>query len=82
MTVFVMDTVDCICDGHVTFTRVCDCSHDKALEGITVCGEIRGQERFVPIIMGMGMRDNPAMQVSSPCHHDAVDDSISSCHCY
>ncbi|CAG5134080.1 unnamed protein product, partial [Candidula unifasciata] len=38
--------------------------HEKALEGITVCGEIRGQERFLPIISGLGMRDNPAMQVA------------------
>lgn len=38
--------------------------HDKALEGITVCGEIRSQERFVPIIMGLGMRDNQQMQVA------------------
>ncbi|GFN88167.1 diaphanous-related formin [Plakobranchus ocellatus] len=38
--------------------------HDKALEGITVCGEIRSQERFLPIISGLGMRDNPAMQVA------------------
>ncbi|XP_053399361.1 protein diaphanous homolog 2-like isoform X3 [Mercenaria mercenaria] len=38
--------------------------HEKALEGITVCGEIRNQERFVPIIMGLGMRDNQQMQVA------------------
>ncbi|XP_052277098.1 protein diaphanous homolog 2-like isoform X5 [Dreissena polymorpha] len=38
--------------------------HKKALEGITTCGEIRGQERFVPIIMGLGMRDNEPMQVA------------------
>ena len=38
--------------------------HEKALEGITVCGEIRSQDRFVPIIMGLGMRDNPQMQVA------------------
>ncbi|KAL8577404.1 hypothetical protein ACOMHN_060226 [Nucella lapillus] len=38
--------------------------HDRALEGITVCGEIRNQERFIPVIMGLGMRDNPAMQVA------------------
>ncbi|XP_052796473.1 protein diaphanous homolog 2-like isoform X5 [Mya arenaria] len=38
--------------------------HEKALEGITVCGEIRNQERFVPIIMGLGMRDNQPMQVA------------------
>ncbi|RUS87289.1 hypothetical protein EGW08_004969, partial [Elysia chlorotica] len=38
--------------------------HDKALEGITVCGEIRSQERFLPIISGLSMRDNPAMQVA------------------
>lgn len=38
--------------------------HRKALEGITVCGEIRSQDRFVPIIMGLGMRDNQPMQVA------------------
>lgn len=38
--------------------------HDKALEGITVCGEIRSQERFIPIINGLGMRDNLPMQVA------------------
>lgn len=38
--------------------------HRKALEGITVCGEIRSQDRFVPIIMGLGMRDNQQMQVA------------------
>ncbi|ESO99100.1 hypothetical protein LOTGIDRAFT_142208 [Lottia gigantea] len=37
---------------------------EKALEGITVCGEIRSQDRFIPIIMGLGMRDNIAMQVA------------------
>lgn len=29
-----------------------------------MCGEIRNQERFVPIIMGLGMRDNQQMQVA------------------
>ncbi|XP_048243812.1 protein diaphanous homolog 2-like isoform X2 [Haliotis rufescens] len=38
--------------------------HERALEGITVCGEIRSQERFIPIIMGMGMRDNLPMQLA------------------
>lgn len=38
--------------------------HEKALEGITVCGEIRGRERFIPIIMGLGMMDNTLMQVA------------------
>ena len=52
---------------------VCDFSHEKALEGITVCGEIRGQERFVPIIMGMGMRDNLPLQVCSISHDNAQD---------
>nr|UIX27111.1 diaph-b [Tauphaedusa tau] len=37
---------------------------DKALEGITVSGEIRNQERFLPIINGLKMRDNLAMQVA------------------
>lgn len=35
------------------------------MEGITVCGEIRGRDRFVPIIMGLGMRDNQPMQVAN-----------------
>ncbi|XP_063413074.1 protein diaphanous homolog 2-like isoform X6 [Mytilus trossulus] len=39
--------------------------HEKVLEGITVCGEIRGRDRFVPIIMGLGMRDNQPMQVAN-----------------
>nr|ALX18036.1 diaphanous-related formin [Lymnaea stagnalis] len=38
--------------------------HEKVLEGLTVCGEIRNQERFVPIISGLAMSDNPAMQVA------------------
>ncbi|KAL5011351.1 hypothetical protein ScPMuIL_009902 [Solemya velum] len=38
--------------------------HEKALEGITVCGEIRGRDRFIPIIMGLGMMDNTPMQVA------------------
>ncbi|XP_059150637.1 protein diaphanous homolog 2-like isoform X2 [Physella acuta] len=38
--------------------------HEKVLEGMTVCGEIRNQERFNPIISGLGMRDQPAMQVA------------------
>ena len=29
-----------------------------------MCGEIRSSERFIPIIMGLGMRDNLAMQVA------------------
>ena len=45
-------------------TPLLSCSHEKALEGITVCGEIRGRDRFVPIIMGLGMRDNQPMQVA------------------
>ena len=35
------------------------------MEGITVCGDIRGRDRFVPIIMGLGMRDNQPMQVAN-----------------
>ncbi|XP_021363039.1 protein diaphanous homolog 2-like isoform X3 [Mizuhopecten yessoensis] len=38
--------------------------HEKALEGITVCGEIRARDRFIPVIMGLGMRDNQPMQVA------------------
>ncbi|KAL8566717.1 hypothetical protein ACOMHN_050365 [Nucella lapillus] len=38
--------------------------HVKTLEGITVCGEIRNQDRFIPMIMGMGMRDNVPMQAA------------------
>ena len=37
-------------------------SHEKALEGITICGEIRGQDRFTPIIQGLSMED-PNMKV-------------------
>ena len=42
--------------GHIVF------SHEKALEGITICGDIRGQERFTPIIQGLSMED-PNMKV-------------------
>ena len=38
-------------------------SHEKALEGITICGEIRGQDRFTPIIQGLSMED-PNMKVN------------------
>ncbi|KAL3878570.1 hypothetical protein ACJMK2_030907 [Sinanodonta woodiana] len=38
--------------------------HMKVLEGITVCGEIRSQDRFLPVICGLGMQDNIQMQVS------------------
>ena len=48
----------------LTITSASYFSHRKALEGITVCGEIRSQDRFVPIIMGLGMRDNQQMQVA------------------
>lgn len=36
--------------------------HDKVLEGITVCGEMREQERFAPIVQGVVM-DDPNMKV-------------------
>ena len=48
----------------LAYLRISFCRHRKALEGITVCGEIRSQDRFVPIIMGLGMRDNQQMQVA------------------
>ncbi|KAK0052992.1 diaphanous-related formin, partial [Biomphalaria pfeifferi] len=38
--------------------------HEKVLDGLTISGEIRTRERFNPIISGLGMRDNPAMQVA------------------
>nr|QAT94453.1 diaphonous [Bradybaena similaris] len=38
--------------------------HDKVLGGITTAGDILHQDRFQPIIMGLKMRDNPAMQVA------------------
>ncbi|KAG8184006.1 hypothetical protein JTE90_024463 [Oedothorax gibbosus] len=31
--------------------------HEKALEAITICGEIEGRERFVPIIQGLETRN-------------------------
>ncbi|KAI0214816.1 diaphanous related formin [Lamellibrachia satsuma] len=37
--------------------------HDKALEGVTICGEIRGQERFTPVIQGLSM-DDPQLKVA------------------
>ncbi|ELU08897.1 hypothetical protein CAPTEDRAFT_225699 [Capitella teleta] len=37
--------------------------HDKALEGITMCGEIHGQVRFLPIIQGISMHD-PQMKIA------------------
>ena len=36
--------------------------HDKALEGITVCGEMRGQDRFTHVIQGLSM-DDPQLKV-------------------
>jgi len=43
--------------------------HDKALEGITVCGEMRGQDRFTHVIQGLSM-DDPQLKVrSSPAGH-------------
>ena len=41
----------------------CYFRHEKALEGITICGDIRGQDRFTPIIQGLSM-DDPAMKVA------------------
>ena len=38
-------------------------SHKKVLEGITICGEMRQQERFTPIVQGLCMED-PNMKVS------------------
>ncbi|CAH1777867.1 unnamed protein product, partial [Owenia fusiformis] len=38
--------------------------HDKVLEGITICGEIRSQDRLTPIIMGLAMEDNSSMRVA------------------
>lgn len=38
--------------------------HEKALEGITSCAEIRGKGRFDTIIKGLEMEDNYQMQVS------------------
>ena len=38
--------------------------HDKALEGVTICGEIRGQERFTPVIQGLSM-DDPQLKVGT-----------------
>ncbi|GAB1604558.1 protein diaphanous homolog 2-like isoform X1, partial [Argonauta hians] len=38
--------------------------HDKALEGITSCAQIRPQARFKPIIEGLEMTDNLPMQVA------------------
>ena len=41
---------------------MCVFRHDKVLEGITVCGEMREQERFTPIVQGVVM-DDPNMKV-------------------
>lgn len=38
--------------------------HEKALEGITSCAEIRGKGRFDTIIKGLEMEDNYQMQVA------------------
>ena len=37
--------------------------HNNALEGITICGEIRSQDRFTPIIQGLAS-DDTQMKVS------------------
>lgn len=37
--------------------------HEKALEAITICGEIEGRERFIPIIQGLETR-NETLRVS------------------
>lgn len=38
-------------------------SHEKALEAITICGEIEGRERFAPIIQGLETQ-NETLRVS------------------
>ena len=51
------------------FVYVC-LRHDKVLEGITVCGEMREQERFTPIVQGVVM-DDPNMKVHCvDCIHE------------
>ena len=32
--------------------------HEKVVDGITVCSEFRGHERFLPIIQGVYMSDS------------------------
>ena len=39
-----------------------DFRHERVLEGITICGEMREQERFSPIVQGIVM-DDPNMKV-------------------
>lgn len=39
--------------------------HDKALEAVTVCGELEGKERFRPIIEGLQFERNPTLMVAS-----------------
>lgn len=39
-------------------------SHEKALEAITICGEIEGRERFAPIIQGLETQ-NETLRVSN-----------------
>ncbi|XP_013399607.1 protein diaphanous homolog 2, partial [Lingula anatina] len=38
--------------------------HEKVLEAITMCGEIRNQDRFTPIIDGLGIEKNIPMKVA------------------
>ena len=35
------------------------CRHEKVVEGITVCSEFRGHDRFLPVIQGVSMNDSP-----------------------
>lgn len=39
--------------------------HEKVLEGLTLQGNALGEERFKTLVLCMGMRDNPAIQVTS-----------------
>ena len=58
--------------GKYSYMISCMCvfRHDKVLEGITVCGEMREQERFTPIVQGVVM-DDPNMKVHCvDCIHE------------
>lgn len=40
-------------------------SHEKVLEGITVCSELKGCDRFLPIVRGLSVND---LQVKTTCY--------------
>ena len=38
--------------------------HEKTLEAITIAGEVKGRDRFQPIVQGLMIRNNEPLRVS------------------